>query len=193
MRQIDLLKHAVDALERIRIPYMIVSSYACFAYGESRTTQDIDIVIELFPSQIKPLFDAFPAPDFYVSEQAIRDALKYRSPFNILHPSSSNKIDFLFPRDNDWGRSQFERKTSARILPDQPVSIACPEDIIVGKLWFYSEGGSDKHLRDIASILKISGDSIRRPAIEKWARQYGYTSVWEKCLSKLAESQAPKE
>jgi hypothetical protein len=31
------------------------------------------------------------------------------------------------------------------------------EDVIVKKLWFYQMGESDKHLRDIASMLKVSG------------------------------------
>ncbi|RPJ03448.1 MAG: hypothetical protein EHM31_00745 [Candidatus Aminicenantes bacterium] len=35
-----------------------------------------------------------------------------------------------------------------------------PEDVILKKMVFYRDGGSDKHLRDIAGILKISSDAI---------------------------------
>ncbi len=44
MEQIDLLRHAVEALERMSVPYVVVGSFASIACGESRFTQDIDIV-----------------------------------------------------------------------------------------------------------------------------------------------------
>lgn len=185
MEQLDILKHSVDSLERIRVPYMIVGSYACFAYGESRFTQDIDIVIEMFPGQVKAFCEAFPAPDFFVSEDAVKDAVKNRFQFNVLHPSSGNKIDFIFSRNDDWATSRMQRRQSARIHPERDVMLASPEDIIIGKLWFYSEGKSDKHLRDIAGILKVSGDSLDRNYLAKWVRKLGYTSIWDQCLQQV--------
>jgi hypothetical protein len=44
MEQLDILRHAVEALERMTVPYVVVGSIASIAYGESRFTQDIDIV-----------------------------------------------------------------------------------------------------------------------------------------------------
>ena len=38
MEQIDILRHAVEALERMRVPYLVVGSFASIAYGESRFT-----------------------------------------------------------------------------------------------------------------------------------------------------------
>ena len=57
VEQIDLLKHAIDALEKLEIPYMLVGSIASTVYGEPRFTQDIDIVLELPVAQI-PAFCA---------------------------------------------------------------------------------------------------------------------------------------
>ena len=44
MEQLDILRHAVEALERMKVPYIVVGSIASIAYGESRFTQDIDII-----------------------------------------------------------------------------------------------------------------------------------------------------
>ena len=41
-----------------------------------------------------------------------------------------------------------------------------PEDVIIGKLWYFSEGGGERHLRDIAGILRISGEKVDRSEIE---------------------------
>src|SRR6266498_4963933 len=42
--QADLLRHLVDALEALDIPYMIGGAQAALYYGEPRLTRDIDVV-----------------------------------------------------------------------------------------------------------------------------------------------------
>src|SRR4051794_32113644 len=148
---------------------MLVGSFASSAYGEPRFTQDIDIVLDLPAAQIPALCAAFPVPDFYVSESAVREAVQRRFQFNVLHTTSGNKIDFLLPRDDEWGRTQLGRRQRVRLLPDREGFAARPEDVILGKLWYFAEGGSDKHLRDIAGILRVSGDVVDRDDVGRWA------------------------
>ena len=50
---------------------------------------------------------------------------------------------------------------------------------------FYPEGGSDKHLRDIASVLRTSGDEIDTAYIDRWADTLGLTDVWRAILERL--------
>jgi hypothetical protein len=46
MERIDILRHTVDALERLEVPYLIVGSFASIAYGESHFTQtSIDVIV----------------------------------------------------------------------------------------------------------------------------------------------------
>lgn len=76
MEQMDVLKHAVDTLERLGIAYYIVGSVASLAYGEARFTQDIDIVAAIMPSDVQQFIAAFLLNDFYWIESAIRDAIR---------------------------------------------------------------------------------------------------------------------
>jgi hypothetical protein len=46
------------------------------------------------------------------------------------------------------------------------------------------EGGSEKHLRDISGILRISGDELDIPYIERWAACKGLTEIWRAILLK---------
>jgi hypothetical protein len=81
--------------------------------------------------------------------------------------------------DSDFNHSRFER---ARPLPTSPattVNFASPEDVIIKKLEFFKEGGSDKHLRDIAGVLAVTGDQIDRRYIERWVRRLGLTDTWD--------------
>lgn len=185
MEQTDILRHALDALYRLGVPHMVVGSFAGYAYGEPRFTQDIDLVLELTPIDIPDFCAAFPPPDFYLSERAVRDAVRDRFQFSVLHPATGNKLDFIFPPAGEWGESQLSRRRPVRILPDRDGYTASPEDVIVGKLWYYHDGGSEKHLRDIAGVLRVSGDLVDRAAVGRWAEQLGYTPIWHAVLDRL--------
>jgi hypothetical protein len=185
MEQIDILRHAVDMLERLNVPYLVVGSIASMAYGESRFTQDIDIVAAFEIQHISGLIEAFPEPDYYISESAIRDAIRTSFQFNVVHMSSGNKIDFILPRAGAWATTRMARRRPTRLLPDRDVMTAAPEDVILGKLWYYSEGGSDRHLRDIAGILRVSGERVDRAEVERWARELGYLDAWQQVLAKV--------
>jgi hypothetical protein len=190
VEQTDLLRHTLDTLEKLAVPYMLVGSFASIAYGEPRFTQDIDIVLDLPLAQVAAFCAAFPAPAFYLSEEAVREAVQKRFQFNVLHPASGNKIDFVFPRDDEWGREQWQRRQRIQLLPDREGFTARPEDVILGKLWYYTEGGSEKHLRDIAGILRISGAAVDQNDISRWAEKLGFAEVWEALLGKIASDQA---
>lgn len=179
MEQPDVVRHTLGALERLAIPYAIVGSFASIAYGEPRFTRDIDILIDPPEDCVADLCREFPAPDWYVSEPAARQAVQTHGQFNVIHIPSGNKIDFIVSRDDAWCRLQFERRQSVGILEDLTGFAVHPEDVILGKLLYYREGGSDKHLRDIAGVLQISGDLIDQKRLEEWARKLGVLDIWQ--------------
>lgn len=190
MNQAELLQHAVRTLESLGIGYMVVGSLASGAYGEPRLTLDIDIVVALQPDQVDALCAAFPDDDFYVSREAARKAVASRQQFNVLHPTSGNKIDFMVARDDAWGRTQFARRHVIPILPGQPAYAARPEDIILAKMWYYHEGGSEKHLRDIAGILSVIGmerAEFDKDYIEEWSLKLGLSEIWQAVCNRIAQ------
>lgn len=182
MDQAELLKVVVGILESQSIPYMIVGSFASAAYGEPRFTQDIDIVVDLRSGQVGPLCDAFPGNEFYCSRPAAEQAVSQRRQFNVIHPASGNKIDFMLAKFDPWGRKQLERRRKRPFLPDLEACVASPEDVILAKMIYYREGRSEKHPRDIAGMLRISGSEIDRDYITEWAGQLGLLDVWKKIL-----------
>jgi len=184
--QTDLLRHALDVLERLAIPHMIVGSFASSAYGEYRFTNDIDIVVALTERDVPAFLAAFPDSEYYVNPDAVREAVRQRFQFNILQTATAAKIDVILSRDDEWGRTQMARRRRVLILPDREGFAAAPEDVILGKLWYYNEGRSDKHLRDIAGILRVSGNQIDRADVEAWARKLGLAEAWAAVLQKEA-------
>lgn len=186
MEQPELLRYAFDALERQGVPYMLVGSLASMLYGEPRMTRDIDFVVDLPVSRVEALCAEFPSPEFYVSLPAARHAAAQGGQFNVIHPSSGNKIDLMIARRDAWGRTQLARRLRKEVLQGTTGFVASPEDVILAKLWYYQDGGSDKHLRDIAAMLQISGTEIDRNYIEQWAAQLGLVEPWRAVVERVA-------
>ncbi|MFN3533264.1 MAG: hypothetical protein ACK41Q_12265 [Candidatus Brocadia sp.] len=74
-----------------------------------------------------------------------------------------------------------------RIYPAESfqANFAAPEDVIIKKMEYYRKGGSEKHLRDIAGILKISGDAVDRNYISEWAKRLELTDIWDAVQKRL--------
>lgn len=185
MEQTDLLRYAVESLEQLNLRYAVVGSFASSVYGEPRFTQDIDIVFELPASQIARFCQHFPGPEFYLSEVAVREAVQRHTQFNVIHPSSGNKIDFILNRQDAWGRGQIARRQAVELFPDRRGFLASPEDVILGKMLYFREGGSEKHLRDITGILRIRGELVDRKYVVDFAHQLGLLEIWEAILKRL--------
>ncbi len=110
MEQAELIRYAAQTLERLAIPYALVGSWGSGIYGEPRFTRDIDIVLDLNMALVSQFCEAFPNGEFYLSEQAARDAVRTRFQFNVIHPASGNKIDFILTRPESWSATQLERR-----------------------------------------------------------------------------------
>jgi hypothetical protein len=191
VEQTELLRYAADALERMAVSYLVVGSVASIAYGEARFTQDIDIVAGFELRHVPHIIAAFPSSDYYLSESAAREAIRTNAQFNVIHPASGNKIDFILPRKDRWASVRMARRRAVRLLPDRDVMTAAPEDVIIGKLWYYSEGGGDRHLRDIAGILRVTGAGVDRAEVERWARELGYLEIWQEIVAKVDAPDPP--
>jgi len=187
MELYDLLAHVAATFERLRIPYLVTGSVASMAYGEPRLTNDIDVVAGIRADDIPALLAAFPAHEFYLSEEAVREAIRRQGQFNIIHPGSGLKVDVMVQKDTPFDRSRFARARVLRPAESYEAAFASAEDVIIKKLEYYREGGSEKHLRDITGMLKVSGDEIDRAYIVEWADRLGLRDIWDMIQRRLEE------
>lgn len=185
MEPSELLRFVVSVLERLDLPYFVTGSTVTIFYGEPRFTNDIDIVVDLPLNRVEEFCRQFPEDEFYVSIEAAKDAVGRRSMFNIIQPGSGLKVDVIVPVPSEFNRSRFARARRVKAGEDWDASFSSPEDAILKKMEFFREGGSDRHLRDIASVLRTSGDEIDTGYIEEWAVTLGLTDVWYAILDRL--------
>jgi hypothetical protein len=178
MDQLEFFRHVIRILHASGLRYMVVGSFASGFWGEPRATYDVDVVIALAASDVPRLAALFPPNEFYYSPEAAHDAIRRSSQFNVIHPESGNKIDLMVQSAEAWGQVQLSRR---RLLPFEPgleVYIAAPEDIILSKLLYYQEGGSEKHLRDIAGMLKLRKSEMDMAYLAEWAGRLHVEREW---------------
>jgi hypothetical protein len=172
----------VRPLNRIGARYVVSGSVASILYGEPRLTHDVDFVIFLRDSDIARLQQVFPAPEFYVPRAeviAAEIARPSKGHFNVIHSDTSFKADFYTAGRDELNAWAF-RNSRRMEYRGEPIIVAPPEYVIVRKLEYFREGGSDKHLRDIRAMLAISGDLLDRPALQDWLTRLGLEAEWRR-------------
>lgn len=182
MPEADLISLFAVPLENAGLPYMVTGATAAILYGQPRTTNDLDVVIELKIADLPRLRLAFPETDYYlppneVIEVEIRRTL--RGHLNALHHDSGFKAD-LYPMGHDALHQWAFPKRHPVLHGGQTISFAPPEYVILRKLEYFREGGSTKHLTDIRAMLDVSGDTIDRTILAGWITRLGLQTEWAK-------------
>ncbi len=104
----------------------------------------------------------------------------------MIHPASGLKVDVFVAAQSEFDRQRLDRARPLSVFADRTVSFATAEDVILKKLQYFREGSSEKHLRDIAGVLRIQGERVDRTRIVHWAERLGLSEIWLLVLNRLA-------
>ena len=173
MDLVSLLKIVKKRLDEAGIPYMVSGGMAVSFWGFPRTTHDIDIVIEAQEKDKNKIVKLF-EKDFYVSQEAVEEAIRNRFTFNIINNKSGLKIDFWLIKKDAFGKSEFSRKIKERMFGED-IFIISPEDLILCKLMGFEETKSGRRLQDAKSILQTS--KVDMKYIRSWAEKQGTIEI----------------
>lgn len=187
MPEPNLFQIFVGRLNRLDIRYMVTGAVASIIYGEPRITHDIDLVVELNNKNAEALANKFPLDVFYcppIDIIRLEISRPLRGHFNLIHLETGFKADIYLMGEDQlhcWAISKRKRFDMA----GEAIWVAPPEYVIVRKLEYYKEGGSDKHLRDIGSMLEVSSDKIDLDKLREKIQEYGVEKEWEKAKNMI--------
>jgi hypothetical protein len=176
----DPLALFLEPLERLGIPYCVSGSVAASVYGEPRLTADIDLVVLLKPDDIPSLRQAFPDSEYYVppDESMLAETARARGMFNLIHHASRFEADIYVAGSDPlhaWALAHLRRID----LGGGGAWIAPPEYVVLRKLEYLREGGSDKHVRDIRFVLAAT--AIDRAFLEREIDRLDLAAQWRRC------------
>jgi hypothetical protein len=122
----------------------------------------------------------FPPAEFYVPPlETLDEAVGQprHGHFNVIHIASALKVD-MYPAGRDplnaWGlANRRELHVGGRSVWTAP-----PEYVILLKMEYWRDRGSEKHLRDIRAMLRILGSEIDREMIAAQAIERGVARQW---------------
>ena len=180
MSQQELLKRVAHVLDVQGVPYMVTGSFASSYLGAPRATHDIDLVVEIAPDRVAELLAAFPSPDYYLDEHAVRDAIARKAMFNLLQTTTGDKVDFWLVTDDPFDQSRFTRRQPADALGMRLV-FSSPEDTILQKLkWADLSGGSEKQFIDALRVYELQRPTLDLAYLNDWAARLGVGAAWQR-------------
>lgn len=174
--ELDIVRDVSTRLDGAGIAYMLTGSMAMNYYAQPRMTRDIDLVVALTPFDGDKIVDLF-SPDYYVSEDAVRDSIAGESIFNLIHNESVIKVDCIVRKNTPYRRAEFDRRQQIRI-EDFFTWIATKEDLIISKLFWAKDSGSEIQMGDVRNLAATGYDAAY---IENWTEELGLTTLWQQC------------
>jgi len=182
MRELSLIGPFIGRLNALEIPYVITGAIASVIYGEPRLTHDLDVVLMLKVEDTDRFTRAFPSSEFYCPpSEVLKIEIKrpQRGHFNLIHHKTGAKADIYLAGEDELNHWALAHRV-ALDFEGERMWVAPREYVIVRKLEYFREGGSEKHLRDISGILELSSDQINFTQLEEFIHRYGLESEWEK-------------
>lgn len=156
---------------------MLTGSFASSIHGETRTTHDVDLVIDPTAGRLKRFVAALPPAEYYVSLPAALVALERRSQFNVIELEENWKVDLIVRKERRFSRVEFDRRSDADYAGAR-IKVATPEDVILAKLEWAKAGGSLRQIEDAAGILKVQ-TALDDAYLTEWVRELGVEAQWQ--------------
>jgi hypothetical protein len=178
MSAAEVLRRISAALDRAGIAYMLSGSFASAYYGAPRSTQDIDLVIEANPAQLRTFIQSLPADECYADLDAALEAHQRQSWFNVIDLATGWKVDLIIRKSRAFSREEFSRRQRIN-LQGLPLFVASAEDIVIAKLEWSKLAQSQRQIEDVASILRMRSESLDRSYLETWVRELGLEREWD--------------
>lgn len=174
----------ISALQRNDVPYFISGSVAGSVHGEVRATNDVDIVADMSPAQLRHVVASLQSQFTVDADIAAEEFFAGRS-FNAIHATTYLKVD-VFPATGAFEREAIRRAIGVT-LPGvaHQLSVASLEDILLAKLRWYRLGGESSGVqhRDIERLVALNKGLFDAEYLRVWSNQLSVADLLAKYLN----------
>jgi hypothetical protein len=175
--ELRLLHDIVSRLDAAEIDYMLTGSVALNCYAQPRMTRDIDLVVAFCLKDALQIQDIL-GPDYYVLEDAAREAVAQQSSFNAIHQTTLIKVDFMVRKREDYRLHEFARRQRLKVANFE-VWVVSKEDLILSKLHWARESQSERQLADVENLIATGCDA---DYLKTWSAALNLTDMLTRVL-----------
>ena len=179
---LQVTKQIADVFQDLKILYMVGGSL----HGIPRATQDIDIIADIKPNNVKELVNIL-KKDFYIDEDMIKEALSRCTSFNIIHLETMFKVDIFILKQDQVAKEEMSRRKSYKISEKQNLYLTSAEDIIIHKLHWYELGNrvSERQWTDVIGVLQVQGKRLNYDYLKKTANQMNVSELLTQAIEEV--------
>jgi hypothetical protein len=174
--ELTVLKAVTGRLTGAGIPYMVTGSMALNYYATPRMTRDIDIVVEVAEREADRVVETF-QDEFYVDREAVVNAIRTRTMFNLIHRQFVVKVDLVVRKDSEYRRGEFARRRPVTV-EGWEFFVVTPEDLILSKLDWAKDSRSEIQLADARSLL-LAVRGLDQDYLQQWAGRLGLLDLYQ--------------
>ena len=160
---------------------MLSGSFASAHYGVPRSTQDIDLVIEATPAQLRAFVEVLTGNEYYADLDSALQAHQRQSMFNVIDLATGWKIDLIIRKSRAFSQEEFRRRQRVS-LHDVPLFVASAEDVVLSKLEWAKLARSRRQIEDATAILRMRWDALDHSYLAKWIAELDVKKEWDEAL-----------
>ena len=183
------LERVISSLNQVNLNYVIVGGLAAIIHGRSRTTMDIDLIVEDKREIILIFVSLLEKANFDVSKHQILDALDKGYNISIFDNLSYIRLDIKPAKSTD--EKEVLENAIKEEYHDMILKIASNEQILYGKLMYIGniDDLSDEELvrfndvLDFCVIYDKYKDSINLTWLRKKAEQLSLLNTLERLIA----------
>lgn len=182
---IELARQLHPIFESLGIPYYITGGVAGIAYGEPRTTRDLDLVLQIARRDMLRLVAVLESAGFYCPPGSVEDIQAGQGQvLSITHIETILNADLVVSGDTEFDQSKMTRRRLVAFNEADTLHfwLASPEDLILAKLLWGRRSQSEKQWRDVLGVLKVQGELLDFAYLAQWGERLGLLDALDRAL-----------
>jgi len=167
----EAIAAVIDALDALRVPYLLVGALASNLYGVPRSTRDADFLVVLSEGDMALIQNQL-GSRFHLDPQVHFETVTAKTRYVIHVADLPFRIEFFHLTDDPFDQERFARRRQWPLL-GRRVFVPTPEDVILVKLRWSAALDRPKDAEDIKGVLAVQGDHLDWDYIHRWCGVHG--------------------
>lgn len=170
------------ACRKAEVDHAFTGGVAVVAWGEPRTTSDVDVLVDLDEDSIDELVEALDGEGLEVQSHDLHVARREGGHATVFPAEPGLHVDVRCIQGAD---ALDEIRDAVEVpLETGPIPVVRPEDLVAHKARF----GSARDLEDALGILARRWEEIDRDRLREWADRLGVQEDVEDLLDEVGDA-----